>query len=724
MTQHTKVLVETLDPRPSTLAESLPFLEAFAPRFRGEIWEDDAEVPMGKGYANEGEPFDIESAQYLKPVWRAIKDTRVRLVVIRAAVQMLKTFAGVEKPAAYFIKHDPGDMAIYDCDIEAANDHAKSRFMPFLKSVPGIALQVAEAEANNRFDITTTEFYLPGMTLRLWPLNESSTQRITLRYVFISDAFLSKKTGLIGQAKARTTQHPHDKKIIIESQGGEEGDDFDVEWKTTDMQLIHTVCPECGTGQPWEFHRQRPDDFAAVLPRASVLEIFKRHGCEGSLAMQSSTLNPPPSIVAPAECLAELEAARGALTEVLRKPERRECGFKRGDEDLIKRADGSYNESEILRQTYYECFHCGSTWRDTPATRRALDEASYYVPSNAGALPENVGFSFPAWAGQRLPWGGEFVMLGYLRAKAAFDRYGNIEPLKQWYQKRAGIAWKADLTRPVTSVISGSSNIDPEKKIPDEACRVMKVDCQQDDEATARTGKSTMGIYWWVARAIDLHGNLVQLARGWGRKEDWQADQKRLQISNENVGIDGGFWRNEVIDLAAANIAPYDRRIRRHGRWRVETVWHTYTVLVGNGKRVSWRWADGHARSISPMQPQSRAVTIKGQRVNIKVPLYEWSNLGIKDQLDQLIRGAEGRVKFESLGRAQLNAALQMKEAGNLTYENQMAAEYRTMKKNGEPYWEKSRPDNHYWDCECGCLALFGLGGYLGIAAAPEGETE
>ncbi len=82
------------------------------------------------------------------------------------------------------------------------------------------------------------------------------------------------------------------------------------------------------------------------------------------------------------ECLAELRADRNAMSNPLLKPERRHCGFKRGDDALIKRADGTYNEGEVLKQTYYECYHCGGAWRDTKATRKQLDESSYYVASN------------------------------------------------------------------------------------------------------------------------------------------------------------------------------------------------------------------------------------------------------------------------------------------------------------------------------------------------------
>src|SRR5688572_19531939 len=104
----------------------------------------------------------------------------------------------------------------------------------------------------------------------------------------------------------------------------------------------------------------------------------------------------------PQDCLTALAAARDQLTETLAG---RHAGMKRGDEQLIKLADGDYNEAEVLRQTFYECFHCGSPWQDDGEfgpTRVALDESSHYVPTRSTALPGNVGFSWPAWANRRL----------------------------------------------------------------------------------------------------------------------------------------------------------------------------------------------------------------------------------------------------------------------------------------------------------------------------------
>lgn len=468
-----------------------PFYAALAtPKFRGEIWENNAGVPMARGYNNANAPFDINSAAYLRPVFRAIRNRDIRKVVICAAVQCLKTFT-IEESLSYFLEHDPGDTAAYDCDLEAARDHSRTRLIPRLRAISGLGGSINEAESNNRFDVTTSIILLPSATLRLWPLNESSVQRITLRYVFISDAFLSKKTGLIPQAIARTTQHASDKKIIIESQGSESGDDFDAQWCDTNMQTLHVVCPDCGMGQPFEWERYRGDDFVAASgkPRtlnaeAAAAVATSASGIQGS-TVQSSKFNGSDS-ESPA-------LIRVNPVEVKTPIPGTYSGMQRGCPHL---SNDALDEPGILASTYYECYHCGAHWNDVPDVRQALDDSSYYVASNPNpnALPENVGFSWPAWINQRLRWGD--IMLDYLKAKRADDSFGNRTPLIQWYQKRAGRIWQDDLAQaPVR--ISGGLDYDPASTWEKEWRRIGIVDVQLHAshfwvsfDAIARDGES------------------------------------------------------------------------------------------------------------------------------------------------------------------------------------------------------------------------------------------
>lgn len=595
--------------------------------FYGEIWEDDADVPMQKGYSNEGRPFDIQTACYLIPVFQAIKNPVILEIAIRAAVQTLKTFV-VEKSASYFIKHHPGDMAVYDCDIEAASDHAKSRLGPMLHSVPGIAEMIGDVES--RHDITTTEFYLPGMTLRLWPLNESATQRITLRYVFISDAFLSKRTGKIGEAKARTTQHSKDKKIIIESQGSDEGDDFDLEFAQTNQQTLHVKCPLCGEGQPFEWERVRDD---------------------GTYA-----------------------------------------GFNRGPDSEALLENGEYNEKYILENTFYECYHCKGKWLDIPETRAKLDESSYYVAQNPNADPSKAGFSWPAWINRRLKWGA--LMLEYLIAKKAVKEFGYNEKFKQWWQKRAAKSWSERITRDPTPIQVGGfdpnaviENEHHRGMIID--CQKHPVLDTVGSFWYEVYAADKLGNSFQLDRGFITSKFPDKTNDAW---EALDAIQAKWKIPNRYVAIDGRKWNTIILQQVAARAVwttGFHQLLKKQvGYWQV------WKVLLGDGLKRNFKHGrDGQFRVWSPPQWRDELVVKDGKRAAVRVFWWLWSNMSIKDQLSDLIIGGEGRPKFVAAEKSKLSTETQKKEVGDFTYEEQMSSEIRdngqwTQIKKQNHYWD------------------------------------
>jgi hypothetical protein len=514
--------------------------------FRGTIPEFLKDVPMGRGYANIGPggrpmPFDIETACYTKPVFAAIQDPNIPVVACQAAVQMLKTFICCEASPAYFIANDPGDTTIYIGGDDSSRDQARSRILPYWWSIPEVEKLFASARAEDRFDIATQEFYLPAQTYRIWGLNESTTARITLRRVIGSDLYLSKSSGLWLQAMARVTQYKatHNTKIIGESQGGEEGDDADKFFKTTDMGFLSVKCPLCGTGQEFDFHHVRSQDTKIVAPIS-----------EGSLNWDAWVAHHRP---------------------ILLSDERRNCGFKRGDDTVIKRADGSYNEAEIQKQTHYECRHCGGLWHDTPATRKQLDQSSYYIPSNPNALAGYKGFSWPSWAGQRLAWGGEEVMLGHLRALKIKETRGDIEPYKQWWQKRAGRPWNPKLASEISIRRRDAYDVGMAKH---DAWRIcMIVDNQQD-----------LMTQWVMVLGVKKNGNVKQLWRGSlhglddvrKKQMEYVSTEGKPLIKDQFVFLDGRYKGENICSYIVEH---------KYGHWATmdgERVWLAWNLVMGS----------------------------------------------------------------------------------------------------------------------------------------------
>jgi hypothetical protein len=645
---------------------------SMGPVFRGQIWEDASDVPMGAGYSNDGKPFDIRTAYYLRPVFESIKDSTKRKHVWRAAVQCLKTFAA-EKSGGYLAVHEPGEMALYDCDLEAARDHAKSRLGPFLRAIPGLAGQIAEMA--NRHDVTTKEFYLPGMTLRIWPLNISSTQRITLRYVIIHDAFLSKKTGLIGQAIARTTQHPLDKKIIIESQGSDEGDDFDVQFTSTDQKTLYVKCPTCTENQIFAFERVRPQDFKPVT------------GCDWA----------PP------------------------KP-KTFSGFQRGPDDKVLMADGRYDEAAIKELTHYECYHCGCNWQDVPDTRLALDESSNYVPQNPGANPEFSGFHWPAWINQRIIWGN--VMLQYLNAKRADRELGNRDDFKQWWQKVAAQTWRDDVGS-FTGRISDSI-YDPKVPMPDEAIKFGLIDCQDNLE------------HFWVSLwAVDKRANVRMLERQHVRSipasktaEGVEVPAKSAQTVVEElmaewkipvncVGVDAQHEFERVIEWCAKN-RYIGSVIGKNGRVTENAVL-TWRALSGN-KAHEFRWPDGRRKRYDyGFKGLGNRYPVKVVHNGVPLVVYVLHNnisaLRFAD-IARRFRDKENAPKMEIL-------PVIIAATGPESFNEQMFSEYRTTEK-GKAIWKKksSGVHNHDWDLFKMLLAMMDVRGLLSLENDPLDEKD
>lgn len=663
--------------------------EHFKPPYRGEIWECFADVPMGRGYANEGLPFDIRTANYLRDVQREIRSRPFGKFVCKAAVQMGKTLGCVEQPVGYFIMHEPGDMTVY-LPAEAM-DQAKSRLMPYIKALPGVANLVDAVEAGNRFDITTAEFYLPGMTLRVWPLNEGSTQRITLRYVLISDAYLAKSDGMIQQAIARTTQHNsnvlRDYKIIIESQGGIEGDDFDKEWHTTDMRELHVNCPACGTSQPFAWTRYRPDDFVPV----------------------------PPLIVPSLDHTAWIAHHR----ELFLKADHRYSGMKRGAEELIKRDDGSYNEREVLRHTYYECFYCGSAWQDNPETRRQLDESSHYVATNPNALPENVGFSWPAWAGQRLAWGGDHCMLGYLRAKHNYDKLGNREDLKQWYQKRAATAWNSDLGG--GSQDKMPANISDDAPIVGEKIRIGAVDCQFNLTHLVyqcwAIGDGTpprLLHYEWIKPPARLETDSEKREFCQNRVRALNAEHK---IQQQNFMVDAGHRPDLVREWAARDAVYAPIKVGQ----AVRKKWVTYGLLIGDD-RASYKW-DHPGRTATYERFKRRETVLvdtiqPGGKMRMPICHQLWSNPSIKE-IAARWRDGDGAPQIQVPERFR-------KDGGKEGFWAQMNSERKLPWKGrpGKERWDNEGKPNHAWDGWCMVMVRMDQLEYLTSFGAPQADSE
>ena len=386
------------------------------PSFKGEIYDFARKLDLQRGYAVKG-AFDIETARHLIAPLQAIRNPRIPEVVVVGAVQTLKSLI-YDLSIPYWIENDPGDTLLLLEDDPKALLYADTRLMPLIQSVPEIAVLLESVDRNDK---TKRQIQLRNMLLKVAGLNEGNVQSLSWRRVIIDEAWMHGSDGLVRQAKARTTQYIFNRKILIIGQGGVEGDDQDLEWKSSDQGVLHWACPHCGKFQPFEQSRQRPDDFA----------IEKLRGTYAGLTWE---------------------------------------------ENETTRKESRWNLDAVGKTAHYRCYFCDGRIEDGIEERKKLSRSFTYFPQNASAQTGIAGFSWPAEASIYISF--SMLVQEYLAAKTKDEERGYRLPLQEYYQKRRGIAWRDDIGSDVRQVVS--EYYDPKAEWKDAKYRFLLVDCQRD----------------------------------------------------------------------------------------------------------------------------------------------------------------------------------------------------------------------------------------------------
>ena len=657
--------------------------------FRGEIYEDDSEIGMTQDDGRGNKPFDITTAYYLKKPLEDSNRDSTRLQVMTAANQIGKSL-WCEMVAKHKIKHDPANLVLYDQIIEGSRDHMKTRFMPFLESIPVIGEMIRQIRENNRFDVTTDDIMLPGMILRGRPLNEQGTQRITARYIFVHDACLSERNGQLFRVRKRFTQFLGRELFCVESQGGvvieDQADDFTTLSKETDDADLWIRCPYCDRPQNFTlkgWQKKRGDDFVPT----------------------------PPLAIPSLDHAAWIEHHR----ELFLRPENRVAGFRRGDERTAKMPDGSKNENQILQATCYICPDCGSVCEDTPDVRRKIDLSSHYVATNPTAPPGKYGYRIPAWICQRIPWG--LLMLEKVQADEAHVS-GNDLYLQDWETKRAAATYDPKLH--LAKVLSvTASMLDPQKMIPDEAFRDLNVDCQKDQQLSAMKGEDMTGHFWVTAWATDIRGNDVQLWRGYCTSwNEWISKYKELGIPTKNVTIDSAFKPDEVKAMAARHaeiVCEACGQPHAEGKPKCAcgagAIYATWTMMRGDDAH-SFKWDDGVNREYQELPPEVATLyDAEGKQKTIMVNVVRWSNFRIKSILNAQRTKMPGMPTMTVLPNNSpllsdrtraMEATLVNGSELRFSWDGQLNSEVLGEDRTGRrPKWVPIHKENHYKDCTC-----------------------
>ena len=332
-----------------------------------------------------------------------------------------------------------------------------------------------------------------------------------------------------------------------------------------------------------------------------------------------------------------------------------------------------WNLNRVSQATTYECASCKARLPDNNATRLEANAKGRFVATKPIINPAHIGLHWNSLA--TMSWGELGVMM--LKAKEAFEEYGDEEPLRIFTQKRLAEKFEEQ----------------PDEIRTDAAPSDYKIGSDWEHEGGFVKGRPTvytqitpemraepdfvrmrfMGVdvqkrgFYWVIRGFsgDGRSRLVDCGYCFSWSQIAEA-HKKYGVHPANVFIDSGYQPDEVLAACAAN-----GWVATRGDARNEFSWKVRTPA-------------GLKTELRPYSaPVVEAVGSK------RVKRFYFSNLRLKDVLAALIRRGKHMIPMDISDE----------------YKEQMKSEKRTISTNGKPIWEQiENRHNHLWDCEVICI--------------------
>lgn len=326
--------------------------------------------------------------------------------------------------------------------------------------------------------------------------------------------------------------------------------------------------------------------------------------------------------------------------------------------------NGQIDFEKVRSSVRLVCEYCKHEISDSDANRKMLNAEGKFVVQNPNAAKTKVGFHWNSLAS--MSWGELAEM--YLRAKESSKR-GDIEDLKNFYQKRLALAW-GDLEEDFTLDIEpsgyrmgddweqeaaiGAKNaiIPPPHENPNRIrLRFLTVDVQMDHFfAVVRSWSAT------ASSRLVFCGKL----QTW---EDIELLQEKYHIFPNLVFIDAGYSTFEVYRNCAKN------------KW---------TALMGDGRKDFPHKVNGKITQRFYSTARHPLVSDK------KCRMHYWSNLGVKDTL----------ARLRSNQDPESGATWEIPSDVPEEYVKMLDSEQRVKKGKSWEWRQIGKRPNHYWDCE------------------------
>jgi len=192
--------------------------------------------------------FDIDATPWLREPMLWIADDENKEVVVMAPVGSGKTTM-LEGILPWIIAEEPGPTLITMQTDDDARAWVDTRFHPSLKSNDKVAPLLPSGKQRGNF--RKGEILFPHMPLHIGGANLANLQSKSIRFVYGDECWLW-KPGMLEEARRRT----HDRwnsRVVLVSQGGVEGDQFDGAFQDSDIHDFCFECPKCKQRQTYQW---------------------------------------------------------------------------------------------------------------------------------------------------------------------------------------------------------------------------------------------------------------------------------------------------------------------------------------------------------------------------------------------------------------------------------------------------------------------------------------
>jgi len=192
--------------------------------------------------------FDIDATPWLREPMLWIADDENKEIVVMAPVGSGKTTM-LEGVLPWIIAEEPGATLITMQTDDDARAWVDTRFHPSLKSNDKVAPLLPSGKQRGNF--RKGEILFPHMPLHIGGANLANLQSKSIRWVYGDEVWIW-KDGMLEEARRRT----HDRwnsRVVLVSQGGSEGDQFDGAFQDADIHDFCFECPKCKERQTYQW---------------------------------------------------------------------------------------------------------------------------------------------------------------------------------------------------------------------------------------------------------------------------------------------------------------------------------------------------------------------------------------------------------------------------------------------------------------------------------------